>query len=108
MKKIIAFIFLFNLYNIYAQEVKSIITFSGYAEVYYLYNFNNPISNNQPLFIYSFNRSKEVNLDLGYIKANYSSAKVRANLALMTGTYPHANLSAEPEHYGICLKEILV
>ena len=36
-------------------------------------------------------------MNLGFIKANYSSDKVRANLALMTGTYAHANLSAEPE-----------
>ena len=75
----------------------SAITFSGYAEVYYLYNFNNTLNNNQPPFIYSFNRSNEFNVNLGYMKANYSSEKVRGNLALMTGTYPHANLSAEPE-----------
>ena len=73
------------------------ITFSSYAEVYYLYNFNNPLNNSQPSFIYSFNRSNEFNLNLGYIKANYSSEKVRGNIALMTGTYPQVNLSAEPE-----------
>lgn len=80
-----------------AQDATSSFTFSGYLEMFYLYNFNNPASHNQPSFLYSFNRSNEFNLNLGYIKANYSSDKVRANLALMTGTYGHANLSAEPE-----------
>ena len=75
----------------------SSLTFSGYAEVYYLYNSNNPLNNTQPSFIYSFNRSNEVNLNMGYIKANYSSSKARANLSFMTGTYAQANLSAEPQ-----------
>ena len=46
--------------------------------------------------MYSHNRHNEVNLNLGFIKANYDSEKVRSNLAIMTGTYANANLSAEP------------
>ena len=80
-----------------AQETKPVLTFSGYIETYYLYNFNNPVTHNQPSFLYSFNRANEVNLNIGYSKVNYSTEKIRANFALMTGTYPHANLSAEPE-----------
>src|SRR4028118_227827 len=81
----------------YSQKEKQAITLSAYADVYYLYNFNKPLNNSQPPFIYNFNRSNEVNLNLGFIKANYNAEKVRANIALMTGTYTQANLAAEPE-----------
>lgn len=69
---------------------------SGYLEAYYLYDFANPEDHNRPDFVYSFNRHNEVTLNLGYLQAIYQSQKVRANFALMTGTYANANLAAEP------------
>lgn len=72
------------------------LTFSGYAELYYGFDFNKPADNNRPGFVYSHNRHNEVNLNLGFIKANYDSDNIRANLALMAGTYANANLAAEP------------
>lgn len=79
------------------QEQPKPLTFTGYAEVYYLYNFNKPLSNRQPYFLYNHNRTNEVNLNLGFAKASYDKDKVRANLAIMSGTYTQANLAAEPE-----------
>jgi hypothetical protein len=76
------------------QETKIKIT--GYLETYYGYDFNKPADNNRPGFVYSHNRHNEVNLNLGFIKANYDNGTVRGNLALMTGTYANANLAAEP------------
>ncbi|MGI4020935.1 MAG: porin [Janthinobacterium lividum] len=72
------------------------LTFSGYAELYYGFDFTKPADNNRPGFVYSHNRHNEVNLNLGFIKANYNSNNIRANLALMAGTYANANLAAEP------------
>lgn len=72
------------------------LTISGYAELYYSYSFNKPSDHNMPPFVYSYNRHNEVNLNLGFIKANYTSDNVRANVALMAGTYTNANLAAEP------------
>lgn len=69
---------------------------SGYLETYYSYDFANPYDHNRPEFVYSHNRHNEVNINLGFIKAAYSTNKVRANLALMAGTYANANLSEEP------------
>jgi hypothetical protein len=69
---------------------------SGYAEVYYSYDFGNPNNHTRPGFIYSFNRHNEVNLNFGMIKAAYSTNSVRANLAFMAGTYSNANLASEP------------
>lgn len=75
---------------------KSNFAFSGYVEAYYGYDFNEPADHNRPSFIYSHNRHNEFNLNLGFIKAGYSTDKVRANLALAAGTYMNANYSAEP------------
>ena len=69
---------------------------SGYLEIYYSYVFGKPSVHTRPTFVYAFNRSNEVNLNIGFVKANYSTEKVRANLALMAGTYANANLAAEP------------
>lgn len=83
--------------NIYAQEEKKApLTVNGYAEAYYIRDFNNPLNNTRPSFVYSHNRTNEINLNLAFIKANYSTENVRANLALAAGTYMNANYSAEP------------
>lgn len=93
---------LFSLYSlsflpVFAQEEKaSPFTLSGYIEIYYIYDFNKPQNNTRPGFIYSFNRHNEVNLNIGTLKGSYNTDNVRANLALMTGTYANTNLAAEP------------
>jgi Putative beta-barrel porin-2, OmpL-like. bbp2 len=72
------------------------LSISGYAEVYYQYDFNKPADGNRPGFIYSHNRHNEFNLNLGFVKAAYATDRVRANLAFATGTYMNANYAAEP------------
>jgi hypothetical protein len=91
-------ILLANPLSVQAQtdSTKSPLTFSGYAEAYYTYDFGNPGNHTRPGFAYSFNRHNEVNLNVGFVKAAYSTDNVRANLALMAGTYTNANLAAEP------------
>lgn len=69
---------------------------SGYAEVYYGYDFNRPGNNTRPPFVYSHNRHGEVTANLAFLKGAYNGARVRAALALMAGTYSNANLAAEP------------
>ncbi|MBH2004161.1 MAG: porin [Sphingobacteriia bacterium] len=71
------------------------VSFSGYAELYYVKDFNGSANHLRPGFLYSHNRSGEVTLNLGYLKAAYANGAVRANLALAAGTYMNANLSAE-------------
>lgn len=78
------------------DSTKSPLTFSGYLEAYYTYDFGNPDNHNRPAFTYSHNRHNEVNLNLGLIKAAYQTENVRANFALATGTYMNANYAAEP------------
>ncbi|CAD7813228.1 hypothetical protein CHRY9390_02627 [Chryseobacterium aquaeductus] len=78
------------------EENKNPLKITAYAEVYYQYDFNNPENNTRPGFVYSHNRNNEVNLNLGLIKANYETEKLRANVAFGVGTYMNANYSAEP------------
>ncbi len=72
------------------------LTIGGYAEVYYLHDFNNPLNNSRPGFVYSHNRNNEVSVNLAFIKAAYGTEKVRANFALAAGSYMNANYAAEP------------
>lgn len=69
---------------------------SGYIEPYYSYDFGNPSNHTRVGFNYSHNRHNEFNINLGLLKATYSSQKIRANLALAAGTYMNANYAAEP------------
>lgn len=79
-----------------SDSTKSALSFSGYVETYYTYDFGNPANHTRPGFIYAFNRHNEVNLNLGYVKAAYETKNVRANIAIATGTYMNANYAAEP------------
>ena len=96
MKKILFGTVILMSMQLMAQDSTGSLTISGYAEAYYQYDFNKPSDNNRPGFIYSHNRHNEFNLNLGFIKANYTAARVRANLALAAGTYMNANYAAEP------------
>jgi len=77
------------------EETQKPLKISGYAEIYYQYDANNPENNSRPSFVYSHNRNNEVNLNLGFVKANYETEKFRANIALAAGTYMNANYAAE-------------
>lgn len=80
---------------VYGQEAPK-LKVSGYLETYFGYDFNKPADNSRPGFIYSHNRHNEMNLNLGFIKANYDDGTIRGNVAIMAGTYTNANLAAEP------------
>jgi hypothetical protein len=78
------------------NEKSNPLSFSGFVEAYYSYDFNKPIDINRPFFFYSHNRHNEFNINLAYLKGGYTSDMTRANIALGIGTYMNANYSAEP------------
>lgn len=98
MKKLFPIIFLSTFaISAFAQDsTQSNLKISGYLEAYYGYDFNQPKNGNRPGFVYSHNRHNEFNLNLGFIKAAYDNGNVRANFAVMAGTYANANYAAEP------------
>src|ERR1035437_5945250 len=72
------------------------LTFSGYIEGYYSYDFNKPQNNTKPGFLYNHNRHNEFNVNLAFIRGTYSADKVRGTVAIGVGTYMNANYAAEP------------
>jgi len=100
MKKVLLSLISFAcIQSVVAQDSiqsNSPFTISGYIEGFYTQDFNKPVSNTTPGFLYNFNRTNEVNVNLAFIKASYATDRVRANVALATGTYMNANYSAEP------------
>ncbi|WP_138991426.1 porin [Larkinella sp. C7] len=71
------------------------LTFSGYAELYYVQDLDQPRAQERPGFLYNHKRNREVNVNLAFLKAAYVNERVRANLALQVGTYAQYNYAAE-------------
>lgn len=99
MKKLLLGALALGISNVNAQDSTKTktnpLTFSGYLEAYYSYDLGNPANHERPSFFYSFNRHNEVNLNMVFLKANYTTDKVRGNFALMAGSYPQYNLAGE-------------
>lgn len=97
MRKTIYFIFIWVFFlkylNSEAQESK--IKFGAYMDTYYSFDFSKPLANR--LYVTQHDQHNEFNLNHAFIKASYEEQKVRASLALQTGTYPANNYGAEPE-----------
>jgi len=93
---LIILLVVFSLHMKAQQDTtKGSLTWSGYVDVYYAFDSGKPNDHVRPSFIYNYNRSNEVNLNLGFVKANYTASNVRANLALMAGTYAQYNYASE-------------
>jgi hypothetical protein len=77
-------------------QVKPVLRFSGFVDIFYVYDFNQPQGSHRQPFLFNHNRHNEFNLNLGLVKFGLEQTKYRANLALQTGTYANDNYSAEP------------
>lgn len=69
---------------------------SGFVDVFYVYDFNQPKTDYRQTFFYNYNRHNDFNLNLGYIKISALHQKYRVNIALQTGTYANDNYANEP------------
>lgn len=70
--------------------------FSGFADIYYQYDFNQPAAKDRPFFLYNHKRHNELSINLALLKIAYQHKKLRAGIAVMAGNYAQYNLSAEP------------
>lgn len=77
-------------------QEKPQLKITGFGDVFYVYDFNQPQGTERQPFLFNHNRHNEFNLNLGFIKLGLEQNKYRANLALQTGTYVNDNYSAEP------------
>lgn len=95
-QRLFLLLFFLPLFTLAQEEEKPELIFSAYLETYYGFDFSRPENGERPGYVYSHNRHNEVNLNIGLLKAAYSSHLVRASLALAAGTYMNANYAAEP------------
>lgn len=72
------------------------ISISGFADVFYVHDFNQSQGTERQPFLFNHNRHNEFNLNLGLVKLALDHTKYRANLTLQTGTYANDNYAAEP------------
>lgn len=72
------------------------LTLEGYADIFYIYDWNRPPDEFRQKFLYSHNRHNEFNLNLGYIKLSVDHDRYRANMAMQAGTYANDNYINEP------------
>ncbi len=79
------------------NDKKNKLTLNGFGELYYSYDFDNPVNREKSDFIYNHKRHNEANANLLLLKARYEADWFRANLGVMTGNYAHYNLASEPE-----------
>ena len=86
---------------LYAQndsiwQQKPTLNLSGFLDVFYVYDFNQPQGTDRQAFLFNHNRHNEFNLNLGVVKFDITHSKYRANFAIQTGTYANDNYAAEP------------
>ena len=77
-------------------QEKPMLNISGFLDVFYVYDFNQPQGTNRQAFLFNHNRHNEFNLNLGFVKLGLEHSKYRANIALHTGTYVNDNYASEP------------
>lgn len=75
----------------------SSLQLSAYLDTYFVWDANHPATHQRPSFLYNHNRHNEVNINLAFVKAAYQQQMIRANVALMVGTYAQYNLASENE-----------
>jgi hypothetical protein len=71
------------------------LSYDGYIETYFLYDFQRPGQNLRPSFYVSHHRHNEFNLNIGFVRFKAENKKVKAAFGLMTGTYTNANMINE-------------
>jgi hypothetical protein len=79
----------------YCQETFP-LNFSAGIDLYYAFDFNEPIDGDRQ-YVTQAARHNEFNLNWGFMKAAFDNNRIRANLALQTGTYPQFNYANEPD-----------
>lgn len=75
----------------------SAITFSGNMEAYFSFDFNSTTSPGKAPMLVNYKNNREVNVNFGMVKVNYTSERARANFGMMAGTYVQNNLATESE-----------
>ena len=71
------------------------LTYYGFVDAYYGYDFNHANGNNRQYFLYSHGRQNEFTVNQALVGLRYDDGRVRGALGLHAGTYVSANYAAE-------------
>lgn len=84
----------------FSQEKSDVkVTFSGFLETYYSYDFNQPQTEKKQPFLYNYNRHNEFNVNLGLLRAKLEYENMYGSIALHSGTYVEDNYANEKIKY---------
>lgn len=78
-----------------AQAMPAPLTFYGFADAYYGYDFNHDNTQERPGFLYSHDRQNEFTLNNALLGMRYQDEHVRGAVGLQAGSYVTANYAAE-------------
>ena len=93
-------LFLLTTFTTLAQENDTLkVSFSGYVDTYYSFDFNQPSSDQKLPFMYNYNRQNEFNLNIGLLRAKVEYENAYAVLSLQSGTYVEDNYANEKIKY---------
>lgn len=76
-------------------QIKPQLKATGFIDVFYCYDFNQPTGNSRQPFFFNHNRHNEFNVNLALIQVELEHTNYRAKLAFQAGTYPNDNYSSE-------------
>jgi Putative beta-barrel porin-2, OmpL-like. bbp2 len=84
----------------FSQESNNFkLSYSGYIETYYAFDFNQPTTETKLPFMYNYNRHNEFNVNIGLLRAKVEYENAYANIALHAGTYVDDNYANEKIKY---------
>lgn len=100
MKKTLTLFSLQFIGFLFAQEKTDLkVTFSGFLETYYAFDFNQPQAQSKLPFMYNYNRHNEFNINIGMVRGKVEYENVYGNIALHSGTYVDDNYANESIKY---------
>lgn len=79
------------------QEKRTPFQFSGFLNLYYGYDFNEPTTVKRLPFLYNHTRHNRPSVNLALISGTYQAERFRVNLGIHAGTYPEDNYANEPK-----------
>ncbi|UOG76371.1 porin [Hymenobacter tibetensis] len=80
-----------------AEATPNPLTFYGFVDGYYGYDFKHADTQDRPGFLYSHDRQNEFTVNNAIIGMRYDNGQVRGALGLHAGTYVAANYAAEDQ-----------
>ncbi|GMQ25431.1 porin [Algoriphagus sp. oki45] len=79
-----------------AEDKPQFFSFSAFLDLYYGYDFNEPLSKKRLPFLYNHTRHDQPAVNLALISGSFQKDRFRANLGLQQGNYASDNYADEP------------